>query len=92
MDAVTYQATGMIVVFACLVFLSLIRRWIGEKYRHYKGNVYEVTGFAKHSETGEKLVIYRSVEHPEDVWARPYDMFVESLWHAGQKINRFELI
>ena len=65
---------------------------IGEKYRHYKGNVYEVTGFAKHSETGEKLVIYRSVEHPEDVWARPYDMFVESLWHAGQKINRFELI
>ena len=65
---------------------------IGEKYRHYKGNVYEVTGFAKHSETGEKLVIYRSVDHPEDVWARPYDMFVESLWHAGQKINRFELI
>ncbi len=64
----------------------------GEKYRHYKGNIYEVTGFAKHSETGEKLVIYRSVNNPNDVWARPYDMFTETFWRAGQKIKRFELI
>ena len=66
--------------------------FIGEKYRHFKGNVYEVTGFAKHSETGEKLVIYRSVNNPDDVWARPYDMFNEIFWRGGEKIKRFELI
>ena len=66
--------------------------FVGGKYRHFKGNVYEVTGFAKHSETGEKLVIYRSVNNPDDVWARPYDMFNEIFWRGGEKIKRFELI
>lgn len=62
------------------------------KYRHFKGNEYEVTGFAKHSETGEMLVIYRSLQNREDVWARPYDMFKESIWHNGQQVKRFERI
>ena len=66
--------------------------FVGGKYRHFKGNVYEVTGFAKHSETGEKLVIYRSVNNPDDIWARPYDMFNEIFWRGGEKIKRFELI
>ena len=66
--------------------------FVGGKYRHFKGNVYEVTGFAKHSETGEKLVIYRLVNNPDDVWARPYDMFNEIFWRGGEKIKRFELI
>ncbi len=62
------------------------------KYRHFKGNMYEVIGFAKHSETGEKLVIYRSVEMPDEVWARPYDMFSEIVDKDGQKVKRFEKI
>ncbi len=66
--------------------------FVGGKYRHFKGNVYEVTGFAKHSETGERLVIYRSVNNPDDIWARPYDMFNEIFWRGGEKIKRFELI
>ncbi len=65
---------------------------VGKKYRHFKGNVYEVTGFAKHSETGEKLVIYRSENDPDDVWARPYDMFNEIIWRDGRRIRRFEQI
>lgn len=64
----------------------------GAKYRHFKGSIYEVTGFAKHSETGEKLVIYKSVDNPDEVWARPYDMFTETFWRAGEKIKRFEMI
>lgn len=43
-------------------------------YRHYKGGIYVVTGTAKHSETGEMLVVYQSVSN-EQIWVRPYDMF-----------------
>ena len=59
------------------------------KYRHFKGNEYEVIGFAKHSETEEKLVLYKSVQNSDDVWARPYDMFKETVEHNGKKVNRF---
>lgn len=59
------------------------------RYRHFKGGIYDVIGFAKHSETGEKLVIYKSAENPDDVWARPYDMFAEIIDRDGQKIKRF---
>ena len=62
------------------------------KYRHFKGNIYDVIGFAKHSETGEKLVIYRSVENPDEVWARPYKMFAETIGSDGQTVKRFTKI
>ncbi|MBQ1506869.1 MAG: DUF1653 domain-containing protein [Ruminococcus sp.] len=60
------------------------------RYRHFKGNVYEVVGFATHSETGEKLVIYKSLCNPDEVWARPYEMFRETVFHEGRQILRFE--
>ena len=59
------------------------------RYRHYKGNEYEVLGFAKHTETGEKLVIYMAVDNSGDVWARPYDMFAESVTVDGKNVKRF---
>lgn len=62
------------------------------KYRHFKGNVYDVIGFAKHSETGERLVIYKSVENPDEVWARPYNMFAETIGSDGQTVKRFTKI
>ena len=62
----------------------------GQKYRHFKGGEYEVTGFAKHSESGEELVIYRSVQQPDVVWARPYSMFTETVWKDGRQVKRFE--
>ena len=64
---------------------------VGAHYRHFKGNEYEVTGFAKHSETGDRLVIYKSLSDGE-VWARPYNMFVETIWDNGRQIKRFEKI
>lgn len=48
-------------------------------YRHYKGKYYEVIGEAKHSETGEQLVVYRPLYGEQGLWVRPYKMFVETL-------------
>lgn len=59
------------------------------RYRHFKGTEYEVLGVSKHSETGEKLVIYMSVDGKETLWARPYDMFIDVVEHDGKKVNRF---
>lgn len=62
------------------------------RYRHYKGNEYEVIGFAKHSETGEKLVIYISLYEDNQVWARPYNMFIETVEVGGKQVPRFAKI
>lgn len=67
---------------------------IGE-YEHYKGKRYQVVGVACHSETGEFLVIYRPLyEHVGQpaIWARPYDMFIESLVIGGRTIPRFKKV
>ncbi len=59
------------------------------RYRHFKGGEYEVIGFAQHSETGEKLVIYISLYDNNKVWARPYDMFLQEVDVDGKKVKRF---
>ncbi len=48
-------------------------------YRHYKGKHYEVIGIAKHSETGESLVVYRPLYGARGLWVRPLKMFEETL-------------
>ncbi len=60
------------------------------RYRHFKGNEYEVIGFATHSETEEKLVLYKSRQNPDQIWARPYKMFQEIIVRDGKRIRRFE--
>ena len=62
------------------------------RYRHFKGSEYEVLGVSTHSETGEKLVIYMSVDGKETLWARPYDMFIDVVEHNGKTVNRFTLL
>ena len=58
-------------------------------YRHYKGNQYKITGFAKHSETLEDMIIYQSLKTGE-YWARPYKMWNEIVDNKGTL--RFTLI
>ena len=62
------------------------------KYRHYKGNEYEVVGFAKHSETLESMVIYRAVYGEKETWVRPLDMWDNEIEFEGKTVKRFELI
>ena len=59
-------------------------------YRHYKGNYYEVIGFAHHSETLEDLVVYRALKSPDQWWVRPITMFLEEIeTEQGVLIPRF---
>lgn len=62
------------------------------KYRHFKGNEYEVVGFAKDSETTENMVIYKALYGDRELWVRPYDMFREIIERDGKKIRRFTKI
>jgi len=62
------------------------------KYRHYKGNEYEVIGAARHSETLEDLVVYKALYSNYDLWVRPLNMFLEEVEVNGKKVKRFEYI
>ncbi len=62
------------------------------RYRHFKGNEYEVVDFAKDSETTETMVIYRALYGDHGLWVRPYKMFQEIIERDGKKLRRFEKI
>jgi hypothetical protein len=63
-------------------------------YKHYKGNMYEVLGVAKHSETLENMVVYKATYQPEgeNLWVRPLKMFLETVIIEGVEKKRFEKI
>ena len=63
-------------------------------YKHYKGNIYEVIGFARHSETLEELVVYKATyqKEGENLWVRPLNMFLETVEIEVVVVNRFEKI
>lgn len=62
------------------------------KYKHFKGNEYEVIGVAKHSETLEEYVVYRALYGEQGLWIRPLSMFEEVIERDGKKFKRFEYI
>lgn len=64
----------------------------GQIWRHFKGGVYRVLYLAKHSETGEDLVIYTSNDGDGTVWARPASMWLETVERDGKSQPRFELM
>ena len=55
---------------------------IGKIYRHYKGNLYKIIAFAKHSETVEDMIVYQSVKTGE-TWVRPQNMWNEVIDEKG---------
>jgi hypothetical protein len=62
------------------------------RYRHYKGNDYEVIGEARHSETEEPFVVYRALYGDRGLWIRPRAMFLETVMVDGRAVPRFRLV
>ena len=61
-------------------------------YRHFKGGQYEVLEVARHSETEEVLVVYRSLDDPSSTWVRPLDMFTSVVEGPAGSLSRCELM
>lgn len=63
---------------------------VGKKYRHYKGNEYQVLALARNSENiDEELVIYQDLSDASKIWARPRPMFEEDIEIEGKLKPRF---
>ena len=58
-------------------------------YKHYKGNLYQVMEVATHSETLEKVVVYRPLYGERELWVRPLAMFTEDVEVNGLMVPRF---
>lgn len=62
------------------------------RYRHFKGNEYEVIGTARHSETTEEYVVYKALYGDGGLWIRPKEMWNETVERDGKTFKRFEFI
>ena len=62
------------------------------RYRHFKGNAYEVIGIARHSETEDAMVVYRALYGEGALWVRPAEMWNETVERDGKSYMRFERI
>ena len=62
------------------------------KYRHYKGKFYQVIGIANHSETLEKMVVYKALYDDMKLWVRPAYMWSEVVTYNGKSVRRFEFV
>lgn len=62
------------------------------RYRHFKGNEYELLHVAKHSETLEDMVVYRALYGAHGIWVRPASMWNETVERDGKRIQRFTYI
>ncbi len=62
------------------------------RYRHYKGNDYELIDLARHSETDELMAVYRPLYGDRGLWVRPLTMFLETVQLEGQSVPRFRFV
>lgn len=59
-------------------------------YKHYKGDLFNIIGVARHSERDEALVIYHYLDGTPGLWARPLSMFQEIVTFQGEEVPRFK--
>ena len=62
------------------------------RYRHFKGNEYDVIGVARDSESEQEFVVYRALYGERGLWIRPLSMFTEEIERDGRREPRFTFI
>ena len=62
------------------------------RYRHFKGNEYQVLYIGKDSETCEDVVVYQALYGEGEIWVRPAKMWNETVVRDGKEYKRFTLI
>lgn len=62
---------------------------VGEKYRHFKGNIYEIIALAKNCNDLSAVVVYKDIQN-NMVWTRDGKEFCETVTRNGKTIKRFE--
>ena len=62
------------------------------RYRHFKGNYYELLYLARHSETLEDMIVYRALYGEQGIWVRPASMWSEMVLHEGKTVQRFTFV
>ena len=62
------------------------------RYRHFKGNEYQVIAIAKHSETMEDMVVYKGLYGDNPIFVRPMSMWNDTVERDGKTFKRFEFI
>ena len=62
------------------------------RYRHFKGNEYNVLYAARHSETLEPMVVYQALYGEHGIWVRPASMWNETVERDGKTMKRFVYI
>lgn len=66
-----------------MTFEEAVKCIVPGRYRHYKGNEYEVIGVARHSETLAPMVVYRALYGEHGLWVRPAEMWNETVDDKG---------
>ena len=62
------------------------------RYRHFKGNEYQLLYVAKHSETLEPMVVYEALYGEGGIWVRPAEMWSEEVDREGYHGPRFTYV
>ena len=75
-----------------LTYQEALVRIVPGRYRHFKGNEYEVLAIARHSETEEPMVVYKALYGDNSIWVRPVEMWNETIERNGRIVCRFEKV
>ncbi len=72
-----------------MTYEEAVKTILPGRYRHFKGREYEVLFIARHSEDESPLVVYRALYGDFGLWARPADMWNETVVRDGRTYTRF---
>lgn len=61
-------------------------------YQHYTGKYYEVLHLARHFETEEWMVVFKTLYDEESIWVKSYNMFTENVNIKGKEVKCFTFV